>query len=126
MKIKRITIKQPPKVYCENINFKDLHEELHLLMISPNFTKFRIFEDKLRVRDFSFCNLVLELTDDFIKFKFRFKGLTSNWVHFSDNCDIIFNYRRKLIELRVFGEVYYEDNTRRYDQEFEDILDEED
>ena len=125
MKIKRITEKRSPKIYCEDIDYKDLYEELHLLMLNPGFTKFRIFEDRLRVRDFSFCNLVLELTDDYIKFKFRFKGLPSNWLHFSDNSDIIFNYRRKHIEIRVFGEVYYEDGTRRYDQEFEDILEEE-
>ena len=122
MKIKRIIEKRPPKIYCENINFKDLFEELHLLMLDTNFTKFRIFEDRLRVRDFSFCNSLLELTDDFIKFKFRFKGLPSNWIHFSDNSDIIYNYRRKHIEIRVMGEVFYEDNTRRYDQEFKEEL----
>lgn len=124
MKIKRITEKRPPKTYCENIDYKDLYEELHLLALNDNFTKFRIFENRLRVRDFSFCNLVLELTDDFIKFKFRFKGLPSNWIHFSDNSDVIFNFRRKHIEIRVMGPVYYEDGTRRYVQEFEHILEE--
>jgi hypothetical protein len=125
MKIKRITEKRPNRVYCENISFQDLYEELHLLMLDKDTTKFRIYEGSLRVRDFSYCNLNLELTPEHIKFKFRFKGDPGNWIHFSDNSDVIYNYRRKFIEIRVYGEVYYEDGTRRYDQVFEDELDEE-
>jgi len=117
-KIKRVTETRSNRVYCEDIKPADLFEELELLRLDLDTTKFRIFEGKLRVRDFSYCNLVLELiNNDTIKFKFRFKGERQNQIHFKDNCDIIYNYRRKFIELRVNGPVFYEDGTRRYTTE---------
>lgn len=114
MKIKRVTETRKNRIYCENLNTDDLHEEIALLRLDRDTIKFRIFEGKLRVRDFSYCNLKTEINNGVIKFKFGFKGNPENQIHFEDNCDIIYNYRRKFIEIRVNGPVYYEDGTRRY------------
>ena len=76
----------------------------------------RIFEGKLRVRDFSINNLELELIGDKLEFKFIHKGLDNNHIHFTDTCTVHYDYEREMLLVHVNGNVYYKDDTRRYDE----------
>jgi len=76
----------------------------------------RIFEGKLRVRDFSLNNLELGLIGDTLEFRFIHKGLENNHIHFSDTSTVHYDYEREMLLVHVNGNVYYKDNTRRYDE----------
>lgn len=86
-----------------------------------NCIKIRIMEDCLRVRDFSFFNSQIRITeDDKIVFEFTNLGEPRNHCIIADKTDIYFNTHGYLV-LNVKGPVYYADGTRRYEGRRTDI-----
>lgn len=76
----------------------------------------RIFEGKMRVRDYSLNNLKLVLLDeDYLEFQIVHKGLENNFIRFNNTSTLSYDYEREMLLVHVNGFVYYKDNSRRYD-----------
>jgi len=114
---KKVVKDEKSEEYLKNCKVEDLVEILiTLAKTNTVLSKFRIFEGKLRVRDFSFINCRLTYRKDgSIEFKFAFKGDYDNQVYFKDDCDIRLDPTNGHVLIYVHGPVYFFDNSRRYE-----------
>ena len=126
------------KLMKRNVPFNQLKEELKKItntslnkmelkyykpfkeMKKPCY-RFRIYENKLRIRDFSFFNFKIVTENDIVEFQFTNKGEERNHVLFSDECDIYIDTKSCFISIDVHGYVWYKDGTRKYQNRRSDM-----
>jgi len=120
-----IISKEKAQEWINDILISELKVELDDIrgLYTNSLVKYRIFENNLRVRDFSLINCKLEYLDNRLYFRFSFRGDPDNEVYIENNvkCDIVLNHPRGLILIYCDGPVYWADGTRRYDQQFEKV-----
>lgn len=75
--------------------------------------RIRVFEDCLRVRDYSVFNCKLVEKENEVHFEFTDLGEPRNHCIIKDRSDI-YIHSNGLLCINVFGPVYYADGTRRY------------
>lgn len=82
--------------------------------------RIRIFEDCLRVRDYSVYNCKIVQGENKVTFEFTDLGEERNHCIIADRSDV-YLHTNGLICINVHGPVYYADGTRRYQNRRNDI-----
>lgn len=107
--------------YITGVDFTNVDKDAKLKLknckpspiLEKSIYRIRVFEDCLRVRDYSVYNCKLVQRENGVYFEFTDLGEERNHCIISDRSDI-YVHSSGLLCINVFGPVYYADGTRRY------------